>query len=142
MLSKRRIAQMMFTIVAVATLSCAANASSAAGRFTLTTETHWGTAVLPAGKYAYTVEDHGATVVVLLRSMDAGPVAMIIPQSVTPTQFSQASRLTLSHIGGKVYVSEFYIKEMSMTLSYRLPAETNTVTARSGPVPALQSGSK
>src|SRR5262245_42087845 len=82
------------------------------GKFTLTSETHWGPAVLPAGDYQFSFDSSSFPNVVTVRSVTGSSAAMIFPMARSEAVLSDNNRLQLERRGENVYVSSLYLKDL------------------------------
>src|SRR5882672_4130256 len=91
-------------------LSSVAHAQSyAKGKFTLTHEAHWGTAVLTPGEYHFSLETTGFPAMVIVRRADGDLAGVVLSQSITTDITSDSSKLELKKVGGESYISSLYI---------------------------------
>ena len=80
----RRFAQvqvLLLSLLSSTVVPMAAHADEVRGAFTLTAETHWGKAVLPAGYYTFTVATQGSLPTLLIRSANGDKAAFIAAAS-------------------------------------------------------------
>jgi hypothetical protein len=122
-------------VVLVLALSFAAPAVAhaqdfARGKFTLTSETHWGPAVLPAGDYVVSFDSATSPTITTIRGADGNPAAMIFPLSRTEMPISSGSLLQLERRGKDTYVSSFYLKELGVEFQYFVPKATEADLAK------------
>ena len=92
--------------------------SSLQHRFKLSSEAHWGLAVLPAGEYSFTLDSVGSFPMVVVRSIDGKCAGMFQAQSITQAKDSEQSVLTLTREGGEMFVSSLAIGEMQVVVPY------------------------
>jgi len=111
-------------------LSAPALAQDAAGKFTLTKEVRWGSAVLPAGDYQYSLE-HRAGALLLLRNTNGQMGAIVLVKSTTAVNDQGPARLVLERSGDGWFVSSMVITEIGEELSFGAPS-LRTEAAKKG----------
>lgn len=92
------------------------------GKFTLTSETHWGANVLPAGDYTYALTTGGAMPVVLIRSVTGKEAAFIAPAAETDTTATTPNALKIETLGDTRVVTELHVNDQGLVLHYKIPA--------------------
>ncbi|HEY0704138.1 MAG TPA: hypothetical protein VGD60_15315 [Candidatus Acidoferrales bacterium] len=121
----RRFAQvqvLLLSLLSSTVVPMVAHAEEAHGRFTLTSETHWGTAVLPAGEYTYTLATRSAMPVILLRSVKGTEAAFISAYRETSTTATTPNAITIQAIGNVKVITELHVNDAGLVLHYRAPA--------------------
>jgi len=111
-------------------LSAPALAQDAAGKFTLTKEVRWGSAVLPAGDYQYSLE-HRAGALLLLRNTNGQMGAIVLVKSTTAVNDQGPARLVLERSGDGWFVSSMVITDIGEELSFGAPS-LRTEAAKKG----------
>ena len=112
----------LFLAVGMLVLSSGmANAQSLVGKFTLPTEAHWKSVVLPAGEYTFTAEGFGATSMLVVRSLDSRHSVMLMPASIAQTAITNNDSLQLTHQGGEVFVTSFEMGSLGQVFYYPVP---------------------
>jgi hypothetical protein len=93
-----------------------ANAQSFKGKFTLTHETHWGQAVLPAGDYVLSFDNHISNVLVVRDASGRG----VAFEPINNRQDSKAggSALLIGTRGSQQVVHSFRVAELGETFIY------------------------
>jgi len=120
----------------------AAHAQNMAGKFTLTHETHWGPAVLPAGDYEFRLESTTSPARILVRKDTGNVTAMLISMSFSPASSTGTSQLNLVDRGGDVFVSSMFLKEPGLELYFAVPKSKATEAPQTaGLRPPSMSGS-
>src|ERR1043166_3956808 len=92
-------------------LPAMAHADGFKGKFTLTTETHWGTAVLAPGKYDFVVDSTSAPTRLVVRDEKGKVAAMLITMWSTGTTAAKTNLLALEARNGATFVSAVYLKD-------------------------------
>jgi hypothetical protein len=115
-------------LTALAVVPTSAHAQSAAGRFTLPSEAHWGRAVLPAGDYSYSIGYAGASTLVYVRGANGSPGAMILASSIVAADdYSGHSRLLLTRKGDTLFVTSLHLPTLGLVMDFPTPgSETRT----------------
>jgi hypothetical protein len=133
MKSMRSFSFVWVLLLAAAALMAAptpAHAQSAVGKFTLSAETHWGRAVLPAGEYSYSIGAPGASTLVYVRAVSGSPAAMILATSITADDYTGNSRLILTRKGDSLFVTSFHLPTVGLVMDFSTPdkeAETRSL---------------
>lgn len=93
------------------------------GKFTLSTEVHWGGAVLPPGAYLVSVDSLSSTSMVCVSSEGNTKTNYFIPAQVRETipSTSQATRLIIEQKDGATYVRELQLGIEGLALYYSEP---------------------
>jgi hypothetical protein len=121
----RRFAQvqvLLLSLLSSTAVPIAAHAEEVHGRFTLTSETHWGSAVLPAGEYTYTLATRSAMPVILLRAVKGNEAAFISADSETGTSATAPNAITITAYGKVQVITELHVNDAGLVLHYRAPA--------------------
>ena len=115
---RRAIEVRLFSVVLLATCAFAAtaNAQSFSGKFTLSSETHWGKNVLPAGNY--TINMDARTNVALVRSADGNTVGFT-PIPITASSDKGATALTVMVRGNERIVRSLNLPTHGVSLIYQ-----------------------
>jgi hypothetical protein len=103
-----------------------ANAQSFKGKFTLTHETHWGQAVLPAGDYLLSFDNHISNLLVVRDAKSGRGVAY---EPINNRQDSKAggSALLIGTRGSQQVVHSFRVAELGETFIYDRPLARRAV---------------
>lgn len=128
---------MLLSTAALVLSTGMAHAQSLAGKFTLPTEVHWKSVVLPAGEYRFTVQGNGVSSMVVVSSLDARHAAMLMPASISQTALSNHDNLEVAHRNGEAYVTSFEMGSLGLVFNFAAPqpkaemasAASNTMTA-------------
>jgi hypothetical protein len=111
----------ILALVAVAVIPSAAHAQAYThGKFTLTTETHWGTAVLSAGSYEFMIESANPPSRVIVRRADRGYVAIVVPTWISAANSTDTS-LRLESRGQEQFVSALCLNDANTELHFMVP---------------------
>ncbi len=105
----------------------AAHAQVAEGKFSLPSETHWGSMILPAGEYTFSLESTGRPAWLTIRNSDRVLLGMITPQVLSSAPYTDKSELVLTHKGDEVFVSSLRVGELAIAFNYAMP-ETETAS--------------
>jgi hypothetical protein len=105
-----------------------ASAQQARGRFVLTHEVHWQSALLPAGEYEFSLQADGPSEMLFVRKLSgSGPGFLMLVTDVTETKPSGADHLLLVAREGKSFVSTLDLPAAGVTLHFAVPSETRQV---------------
>ena len=110
-----------------------AQAQSLSGKFTLPTEVHWKTVVLPAGDYQFSVSGSGIASMLVIRNADSKHSAMLMPMSVSETGMTNSDSLQLTREGGEAFVTSFEMGSLGLVFHYPAPTGAAVVASRSQP---------
>jgi len=115
---RRAIEVRLFAVVLLATCAFAAtaNAQSFTGKFTLSSETHWGKNVLPAGDY--TISMDAKTNVALVRSANGNTVGFT-PIPITASSDKGATALFVMVRGNERIVRSLNLPAHGVSLIYQ-----------------------
>lgn len=110
-------------VVALATLlnAGAASAQNCGGKFTLTSETRWGAAILPPGHYTFQLDSTDYHIIV--KSRDFVTSVIMMPQSHATDTRLMSSELILVSRGRKPTVRELRLASIKEIFSYAVPKE-------------------
>jgi hypothetical protein len=89
------------------------------GKFTLSSEIYWGTAVLEPGDYTITMPSASAPNLIFLRGQNTAAIFFAVGSDSKAV--SELSRLTLVEVDGKYIVRAFEEGDLGLVLDYRLP---------------------
>jgi hypothetical protein len=113
-------------LLAVTSLSVAptlASAQEAHGKFTLTHDVHWQTALVPAGEYRFSFDSDGpAGVLVLSKLSGARSGFLVTVHDTDETRGSGPGLLLLESTSDGSYVRAMKLPEVGMTLRFTAPA--------------------
>jgi hypothetical protein len=113
-----------------------AHADEVRGAFTLTTETHWGKAVLPPGYYTFSLATGSAFPTILIRSASGEIAAFIAASSETSTRETAPNAITIEMRGGVNVITELHFNDAGVVLRYAVPAGSVKSAAKT-PEPKL-----
>jgi hypothetical protein len=100
-----------------------ASAQEAHGKFTLTHDVHWQTALVPAGEYRFSFDANGpAGVLVLSKLSGARGGFLMTVHDTDEIRGSGPGLLLLESTSGGSYVSALQLPEVGMTLRFVVPA--------------------
>jgi hypothetical protein len=114
------------------------------GKFTLSGETHWGTAVLFAGSYEFLLQTSTAPARVMVRKADGDYVAVVVPLFTSTQSSATSSSLHLESRGSEVFVSSLYLSDLNTELYFTVPKASGAVirTAAGVGMPAVVAAAK
>lgn len=123
------------TLLAFATLSLMPTLASAqnpaSGRFKLTHEVRWQSAVVPAGDYRFTyVADGASGLLTLTKISDPGAGFIFLVTDTDEVAPSGASLLTLKSVAEGSYVSAMRLPDAGLELHFAAPAHSDKQLAR------------
>ena len=98
------------------------------GKFQLTSEARWETAVLPPGSYSFVVEDQGAFAILRVRD-ERRVVAAFICHEHPGASVSEKDFLTLERDGTEAVIRSLDLPELGVVLNFSNP---KTISVRSG----------
>lgn len=126
---------LVFSLLLLVTASLPVFAQEASGKFTVSHETRWGSAVLPAGNYFVSVHSGPVPYVVVTSEKNAGSI-MAMAQYVTSGD-CKTSGLELEQADGSWNVRSLCFQSQT-AVYFGKPKSTNMVTAKAatpaGPV--------
>ncbi len=102
-------------------LPALAHAEGFKGKFTLTSETHWGTAVLGPGGYEFVLDSISAPTKLVVRSADGKVAALLVSMSSSEAYPVKTNSLKLETRGSKVFVSAVYLADVDTELHFAVP---------------------
>jgi hypothetical protein len=103
-------------------LATSGNAQNAyRGKFTLTAETHWGGATLPAGDYTFTLPSSNAPYTLYVRGQEVG--AIIMAATANQGVVSERPQLNLVDTADGYAVQTFEAPELGVTFIYLAPTQ-------------------
>ena len=118
--------------------AAAAAEEPAHGRFKLTHEVHWGTAVIPAGEYSFSYDPYGTTPVLTLAKLSGARAGfMLLVPTAEPSRSSDSNALVVETTADGSYVTALELAECGMTLHFAVPARQARQMAKVVPVPGL-----
>lgn len=108
--------------LALGALAISGNAQDALqGKFTLPSETHWGTTTLPAGDYTFTLPTNSVPYTFYIQGKGVG--AIIVANTADEKTASGHSQLNLVEIGGVQTVETFEAPALGVTFTYATPKQ-------------------
>jgi hypothetical protein len=120
-------------IAMMISLSAAARAQEARGKFTLPYAVHCGIAMLPAGEYAYSVDLNSPTPMVTLRKFSPHAAGfMLMPSSSSEVNSSEPNRLVVEFVDGERVVSAMYMHELGVVFRYPVPHSKTALAFAAG----------
>ncbi|MGA7917849.1 MAG: hypothetical protein WCA00_21615 [Candidatus Acidiferrales bacterium] len=134
--SYTHVAVLLLGLLSSTVVPMAAHADNVTGRFTLTSEAHWGRTILPPGEYTYSVSAEDVMPIVIVRSARGNLGAFVFPTSVSENPGGEADKLVLEKTNGGMVVTSLYVKDRGVILHYRVPKEL-IETAAKAPEPRL-----
>jgi hypothetical protein len=129
----RRFAQvqiLLLSLLSSTVVPMTAHADEVRGTFTLTTETHWGKAVLPAGYYTFSLATGNAIPTIFVRSGSGDPAAFIVATSETATKETTPNAITIETKGRMNVITELHFNDAGLILHYGTPSGAVESAAR------------
>jgi hypothetical protein len=127
--------------LAVATaLPVLSYAETVRGKFTLESETHWSSAVLPAGDYEFTLDPGTTPAIVAIRKKSGEAVVMLVSSTVSEPSNSSASSLNLETRSDGVFVKSMTLGGVGMEMHFLLPKEKVAIAQTAKQQPAAVPG--
>ena len=117
-------------------LPAMAHADGVKGKFVLTSETHWGAAVLGPGSYDFTLDSTSVPSRVMVHSADGKVKAIVLPLCATEGYPVKSTGLELEMRGRDLYVSGLYLADSDMELHFAVPAAKQATIATTAAKPA------
>jgi hypothetical protein len=102
-------------------LPAMAHAEGFKGKFTLASETHWGTAVLSPGNYDFSLDSANAPTRVVVRAASGKVAAILVTMWSSETNRVKTNSLELESHGGKTFVSALYLNVVDAELHFAVP---------------------
>lgn len=137
----RHVAVLLLGLLSSTALPMAAHADNITGRFTLTSEAHWGRTTLPPGEYTYNISAEDVMPIVIVRSVKGDVGAFVFPTSVSEARPGEPDELVLEKTSGGMAVTSLHLKDRGLVLHYGIPKaliETAVKTAGSRLAGSLQ----
>jgi hypothetical protein len=131
-----QVAVLLFGLLSSTVAPITAHADEIVGRFTLTSEAHWGKTVLPPGEYTYSVSQDVVLPIVIVRSVGGHVGAFVVPMSMSEASEGESDKLVLKKTNGGMVITSLYVKDRGVVLHYRVPQEMME-TAAKAPEPKL-----
>jgi hypothetical protein len=116
-------------------LPALAHGQSFKGKFTLATETHWGSAVLAPGAYDFSLDSTVAPNKVVIREASGNVKAILISMWSSETSPVKTNTLELETHAGAVFVSALYLNDIGTELHFTVPKVKEDVIAREAAKP-------
>jgi hypothetical protein len=124
---------LLLALAVVFALPAMAHAQGYKGKFTLASETHWGTAVLAPGDYDFTLDSVSAPTRVVVRAADGKVAAILVSMWSSENSRTKTNSLQLETYGGKTFVSAIYLTVADTELHFVVPAGKEDTLARETP---------
>jgi hypothetical protein len=118
----------VLSLLATGLSAALANAQEFRGTFTLSVETRWGAATLPAGEYSLILDHHNLDGKVLVSGKKLN--AIVLPRIIENRKFPEDSALFAVRSGGKLRVRSLYIKPLGLFLEYPVPERERQIVAQ------------
>lgn len=100
------------------------------GRFTLASEAHWDTTVLPPGDYVYSIAVNTSMPVVMIRSANGNVGAFIAPATVTAAKAEEPNKIVMEKTTAGMVITSLYLKERGQVLHYAVPKAALEVASK------------
>jgi len=124
-------------LVAIFALPMLAHADGYKGKFTLTAETHWGSAILAPGDYDFMLDSASAPTRVVVRSANGNVAAILISMWSSETSTVKTNSLQLETRGSDTFVSAVYLTDMGTELHFAVPTlKAGTIARETTKAPA------
>jgi hypothetical protein len=121
---------LVLALGAMLVLPAIAQAGEFTGKFTLTSQARWGTAVLAPGDYDFTLDSTRAPSRVVVRQADGRVVAILISMWNSGTSRTKGNSLELQTQGGTTFVSAVYLGDAETELHFMTPKVVVTREAK------------
>ena len=132
----RRFAQvqiLLLSLLSSTVVPMTAHADEVRGTFTLTSETHWGSVVLPPGYYTFSLATGSAFPTILLRSATGSTAAFIAATSKSSTKETTPNAITIETKGGMNVITALHFNDAGVVLHYAVPAGAVESAAKTEP---------
>jgi hypothetical protein len=124
------VALLLLSLLSSTVVPIATQADNILGRFTLTSEARWDHTVLPPGEYTYSVSSNSVLPIVIVRSARGDLGAFVAPMSITDARQGEPDKLLLEKTDTGMAVTSLYVKDMGVTLHYRIAKSTVETAAK------------
>lgn len=124
------VALLLLSLLSSTAVPIATQADNLLGRFTLTSEARWGSTVLPPGEYTYSISSNSVLPIVIVRSARGGLGAFVAAMSITDARQGEPDKLLLEKTDTGMAVTSLYVKDMGVTLHYRIAKSTVETAAK------------
>lgn len=131
-----QVAVLLLGLLSATVVPITAHADNITGRFTLTSEAHWGRTVLPPGEYTYSISAEDVMPMVIVRSVKGDIGAFVFPTSISDAHKGEMDKLVLEKSNGGMVVTSLYVKDRGVVLHYSIP-KAKIETAAKAPEPKL-----
>jgi hypothetical protein len=134
----------LMLVLAIGALGVSANsayAQSAAGKFTLTHETHWGNVLLSPGVYTFSLQSPSLPAAIMVGKAGSAQIAIVLPDAVSAENLRESGRLVLTrNDAGESFVSALYLGDLGLSLHYPAPKSQVSAaeSAKLGPIAESQ----
>lgn len=103
--------------------SSASAQEPARGKFTLTHDVRWGSAIVPAGDYEFNYNPDNASTVLTLSKLSGAPTSyMMLVPTTEISKPSDVNRLVLANSTEGTYVTAMELPDFGMTLHFAVPS--------------------
>ena len=124
-------------LVAIFALPMLAHAEGYKGKFTLTAETHWGSAVLAPGNYDFSLDLASAPTKVVVRSANGNVVAILISMWASENSTVKNNSLQTETRGSDTFISAVYLTDVGTEVHFAVPTlKTGTIARETAKTPA------
>jgi hypothetical protein len=111
------VAALFMSLFVGGTARAQAQSSAYVGKFTLTSQTHWGNSVLQPGNYTITIESTGEPIIGLIRNADGDAVTHVVSGARCADK-SGANVLVIREKDGQLKVQSLALADLGMILIY------------------------
>ena len=93
------------------------------GKFTLTHDVHWGSALVPAGDYEFRYDPYEPSPILTVTRINGGRAAyMMLVTNAEASRPSDSNQLLLQTVADGSYVSSMQLAECGIRLHFRVPS--------------------
>jgi len=105
------------------TPSLTAAEEQAHGKFTLTHDVHWGSALVPAGDYEFSFDPYEPSPILTVTRINGSRAAyMMLVTNAEQSRPSDSNQLLLQSVADGSYVSSMQLAECGITLHFMVPS--------------------
>ena len=111
------VAALFTSLILGGTARAQAQSAVYVGKFTLTSQTHWGNSVLQPGNYTITIKSTGEPIIGLIRNADGDAVTHVVSGARSDDK-SGANALLIREKDGQLKVQSLALADLGMVLIY------------------------
>ena len=114
-------------LLALAAMSFTPNVTAAEeqahGKFTLTHDVHWGSALVPAGEYEFSYDPYQPSPILTVTRINGSRAAfMMLVTNAEESRPSDSNQLLIQTVADGRFVSSMQLAECGMTLHFMVPS--------------------